>query len=632
MALLHVRIEDDLKNEVSTILDDLGLDMSTVIRMFFKRIAKDNGISCIAASESKIKYVNFDDESLQFILQKRTKTAHPEAKVAGFWMDNIGLSYEEICPSFSVPVTLGMFHGESTVIFNDCFCLTYRAIFDIDDEPDFYHDWFGNNTQYSTDMFDITDKPKYEVITSEVEEAKYREILRKQIQEQNKQSDLFNVEAQLSEHLNLVKGDQLDVHIMSDKDEKIQIPEMKDSLNILSPNVIVLGSAGSGKSRHFVLPNMLSGDSSFIAVDGKGEYYEYCKDVLEEKGYDVQLLDLLSFAGVKYNPFDYIKSEYDLIQFAELIVKARSGDPSLTKTLKQGLLSSILVFVYRTYPKEEQALRIVTDVLSGFAYGDKKTRETLTHKIDSFMTETMVGTPVFSLWQNYKQSDDSAKAAVFEELDYDIKHRFNPVLEMTDYSTINISDLGKKKTAIFIKISNCDTSLLYLCSMFIRQTAFELIASANRDFGGVLKVPVKFYLDEFGNLDLDSSFISHIKMMNERNISITGIVQNIIQWKNIMGGPTNWLNLFNVLIYLGCNEMQTIDFFTSLLKAENTVVGSVNKKSKFTRMTLDSNDLAHLDNHKALIFMRDNQSGITVCCLDDKAELSPEMIDKLSGK
>lgn len=613
MALLHIRIEDQLKNEVSEILDDVGLDMTTAVRMFFKRVAKDKSIDCLTAKDAVTKYVNFDNNALRYLLLKRLGEQHPEATVAGFWMEDTDPKNGDSHPTFSVPVLLGIYHGETSVTFQDSFQLTYRAIFknEMDEELHFYNESFSCESYmwYKPDYFDITDKPKYEVVTGESEREKYLDRIKAEEFHRKEflKTEDCTFDTQLSKNLSLVRGKESFVYPANAKDKSV-------NASFVQPNVAVVGGAGSGKSRHFLVPNMLKCGCSFVVTDQYGEYYERCKDQLLEEGYDIKVFSITGNPAHKsecYNPFELITSEHELIEFAELITRFFYDTPN-KKQLRQNIMAAVLYYVYKTCPQEEQTLRSVYKIIRDLFYSDKKVRAETIRMLNLFITENAGGTPISGLWQQFMSADSTLKEEVFQEYVKYSKSWFEPILDITDNTTIDLSLLGKRKTAIFIIFPGCEMQNMYLCSMLVNQAQLALMALADMDHGGKLEVPVKLFLDQYGILGTKDNFGYNFDALNQRGISVIVVAQNLLQAD--IQAPNFLSKNFGALVYLGGVEMKTQERIQKLIaRSVNCPAGSKKKKA----------DVYCMDNSTAMVFIKDKFNGSITWYEDKKCDPMP---------
>lgn len=170
---IQIRVDEETKDKANIVFNDLGIDMSTAVRMFLNRVVKDWSIDCVANPGKTTKYVNFDAASLGMWLDGRDGKTHPEATVRGYFLHDGSLDDAVQCQNFSVPAFLGIYNGLPVVTFELTFDLLYNACYtaegDAEGQVSEYHDWFGHTTCYDLAKFDITDKPRYTVVRSSKE-------------------------------------------------------------------------------------------------------------------------------------------------------------------------------------------------------------------------------------------------------------------------------------------------------------------------------------------------------------------------------------------------------------------------------------------------------------------------------
>lgn len=346
----------------------------------------------------------------------------------------------------------------------------------------------------------------------------------------------------------------------------------------LNNNDLIIGPSGAGKTRGYVKPNILQCNESMIIADTKGSLLPEVGPVLEANGYRIILMDFKDLhKACGYNPLDYIRydrrhrkySEQDILTIAQALVPNTKldRDPYWANAARM-YLTSIIAYTMECLPKREHTLKYVTDL-----FGELSTRNY--HRLledlrqsnpDSYAVKT------FDLFRDNGKSErtEGSIIAVLGE-------RLNGLgLEgaVKMYSAkkrIRFQDLGRKKTAVFLTISDTDRSMDNLVGLFYTQAMHALCASADRDYPDHrLPVPVRFILDDFATNAVIENFHNLTSVIRSREIYVSIILQSITQL-NAIYGPDNATTIINNCdncLYLGGQDITTAKFMAE--KANKT--------------------------------------------------------------
>ncbi|MBQ8995854.1 MAG: type IV secretory system conjugative DNA transfer family protein [Oscillospiraceae bacterium] len=334
----------------------------------------------------------------------------------------------------------------------------------------------------------------------------------------------------------------------------------------INNNVLVFGPTGAGKTRHYVKPNILNAHESMIISDTKGSLYEELRPALMKKGYRVLNIDFTDLSsGFGYNPLDYIRyneqtdsySEQDILTLADCLVESRrSNDPFWDLAAKQ-YLEVLIGYVLEALPEEEHDLRYVVKAFNMM-------------KTDTFkdmMRELQVMKPNSTTWLRFKAMEDNTKA---DRTDACIRAILAANLDslvfdeaLALYGKLNrvkFEDLGRKKTAVFLTVSDTDRSLDRLANAFITQALQALCRSADKDYPDHrLDIPVRFYLDDFATNVTIPDFDRIISVIRSREIYVSVVLQSITQLTSLYGDACakTILNNCDQMLYLGGQDLET---------------------------------------------------------------------------
>ena len=391
-------------------------------------------------------------------------------------------------------------------------------------------------------------------------------------------------------------------------------------------NTLVCGGSGAGKTRFYAKPNLYqaSGKVSYVCLDPKGELLRDSGALLEAKGYDVRVLDLLNMEKSHcYNPFVYLQSDNDVQRLVTNLFKAttpkgsQSQDP-FWDTAASMLLLALIFFLRYEAPADEQNFSMVMEMLR--AADVREEDETYLSPLDELFERLEMREPdhiAVKYYKNYR----SGSAKTLKSIQITLAARlekFNleslAALTMTD--ELDLPSLGEKPVALFALIPDNDTSFNFLVSLLYTQLFQQLFYVADRKYGGALPVPVHFLMDEFANVSLPDDFDKILAVMRSRQVFVCIIIQNIAQlkalfekqWESIVGNCDE-------LLYLGGNEQSTHKYVSELLGKEtidtNTYGQSRGRSGSYStnwqisgRELLDAAEVRLLDNRYALLFIR----------------------------
>lgn len=389
-------------------------------------------------------------------------------------------------------------------------------------------------------------------------------------------------------------------------------------------NVLVCGGSGSGKTRFYCKPNLMQANTSLVVLDPKGEIIRDTGCLLEKKGYEVRVLDLINMEKSHcYNPFRYITSDNDVQKLVTNLFKSttpkgsQSSDPFWDTAASMLLLALIFYLKYEA-PEEEQNFPMVMEMLRAGDVSEED--ESYYSPLDSLFYDLEMRQPDHIAVKYYK-AYHSGSAKTLKSIQITLaarleKFNLESVAMLTATDELDLSSMGEKKVALFALIPDNDTSFNFLVSILYTQLFQQLFYTADRKYGGSLPVHVHFCMDEFSNVSLPDDFDKILSVMRSRGVSVSIILQNMAQlkalfekqWESIVGNCDGFL-------YLGGNEQSTHKYVSELLgKATidtNTYGKSSGRSGSYStnyqtagRELMTPDEVRMLDNRYALLFIR----------------------------
>ncbi|MCM1186085.1 MAG: type IV secretory system conjugative DNA transfer family protein [Lachnospira sp.] len=338
----------------------------------------------------------------------------------------------------------------------------------------------------------------------------------------------------------------------------------------LNNNVLVVGASGSGKTRSIVTPNLLLANGSYVVSDPKGNLYGKYKDYLKKKGYVVKLLDFTHPGNsCHYNFFDYIRCEQDIVKIAHMIIydaESQGADRRLDPFWDQAaqlLLESLIALQWEFAPYNEQNLSVMLQFLDSCEVreddGDEENALDLLVKDIAKEHPDSFGVKHYHRFRLAASKTlksilitVTAKLAAFDTAE---------LREMLSRDDVNIASVGRRKTALFVVVSDTDRSLDNLANLFFTQAMNELCLYADNECpNNELPVPVQFILDDFATNCRIADFPRMIASIRSRGISAMLMIQAESQLKQAYreDGRTIIGNC-DTYIYLGGNDLETAD-------------------------------------------------------------------------
>ena len=389
-------------------------------------------------------------------------------------------------------------------------------------------------------------------------------------------------------------------------------------------NTLVCGGSGAGKTRFYCKPNLMQANTSFVILDPKGEILRDTGGLLESKGYEVRVLDLISMEKSHcYNPFVYLRDDNDIQRLVTNLFKSttpkgsQSNDP-FWDTAASMLLLALVFYLHYEAPKEEQNFSMVMEMLRAADIEDDD--NPLPSPLDNLFSDLEYENPDHIALKYYR-SYHSGSAKTLKSIQITLaarleKFNLESLAALTCTDELDLPSMGEKKVALYALIPDNDSSFNFLVSILYTQLFQQLFYSADHIHGGALPVPVHFLMDEFANVSLPDDFDKILSVMRSRGVSVSIILQNLAQlkalfekqWESIVGNCDEFL-------YLGGNEQSTHKYVSELLGKEtidtNTYGKSTGHSGNYStnyqisgRELMMPDEVRLLDNRYAILFIR----------------------------
>ena len=353
-----------------------------------------------------------------------------------------------------------------------------------------------------------------------------------------------------------------------------------------------MDGSGSGKSASYSIPNAFQMLGSYVFTDPKGELYDRTAGFLKQNGYDIKVLNLVNPENSDgYNPLAHISSELDVDVIANTIIKGQKseggGSDPYWDDMAEMLLKALMYYLIAARPEEEQNLASCSEMVR--AANSNGGGNLLTELINQLPYDH----PARMYYKSIEIAPEKTYGSILSSLQSKLgKFDSKEIAEVTSTDTINFSDIGTKKTAVYVISSDTHTAYDFLLTIFFAQMIQQLYNYADEN-GGKLKTPVFFILDEFANIGKIPDFDKKISTSRSRGISFSVILQNLDQleavyeksYETIMGNC-------DTHVFLGSNSFKTVEYFSKALGEKTITRGSksVNRDKNDQRSGYSTSD------------------------------------------
>ena len=396
-----------------------------------------------------------------------------------------------------------------------------------------------------------------------------------------------------------------------------------DPKNARNKNVLVVGGSGSGKTRFWLKPNLLQCHSSYVVTDPKGTIVLECGNAMLKNGYKVRILNTINFKkSMHYNPFAYVHSEKDILKLVTTLMtntkgEGSGGDPFWEKS-ERLLLTALIAYLHYEAPLEEQNFATLLEMLNTMQVLEDD--EEYQNPVDLLFEELAKKKPNSFAGRQYKlyklAAGKTAKSILIScgarLAPFDIQE----LRDVTMYDELQLDTLGDKKTALFLIMSDTDSTFNFLISMVYTQLFNLLCDKADDVYGGKLPVHVRCLIDECANIGQIPNLEKLVATIRSREISACLVLQAKSQLKAIYKDNADTIiGNMDSQIFLGGSEPGTLKDLSEILGKEtidsfNTSDTRGNSPSygtsfqKLGHELLSRDELAVLDGGKCILQLR----------------------------
>ena len=388
-------------------------------------------------------------------------------------------------------------------------------------------------------------------------------------------------------------------------------------------NILVIGGSGSGKTRFFVKPNLMQMHSSYVVTDPKGTIVLECGNAMLKNGYKVRILNTINFKkSMHYNPFAYVHSEKDILKLVTTLMtntkgEGSGGDPFWEKS-ERLLLTALIAYLHYEAPVEEQNFATLLEMLNTMQVLEDD--EEYQNPVDLLFEELAKKKPNSFAVRQYKlyklAAGKTAKSILIScgarLAPFDIQE----LRDLTMYDELALDTLGDKKTALFLIMSDTDSTFNFLISMVYTQLFNLLCDKADDVYGGKLPIHVRCLIDECANIGQIPNLEKLVATIRSREISACLVLQARSQLKAIYKDNADTIvGNMDSQIFLGGSEPTTLKDLSEMLGKEtidafntsDTRGNSPSYGTTFQKMgheLLSRDELAVLDGGKCILQLR----------------------------
>ena len=389
-------------------------------------------------------------------------------------------------------------------------------------------------------------------------------------------------------------------------------------------NILVIGGSGSGKTRFFCKPSLLQAHSSYVVTDPKGTLLPEIGTFLVRKKYRIKCLNLINFKkSMKYNPLAYIRSEKDILKLVNALIMNTKGDGEKSGEdfwvkAERLYYCALIGYIWYEAPEEEKNFITLLDLIN--ASEAREDDENYKSPVDILFADLEKREPDHFAVKQYKKFKMAAGKTLKSILiscgarlaPFDIKE----LRDLMEYDELELDTLGDEKTALFVILSDTDSTFNFVAALMYSQLFNLLCDKADDFYGGRLPVHVRLILDEFANIGQIPNFDKLIATIRSREISASIILQSQSQLKTIYKDAADTIvGNCDSTLFLGGKEKSTLKEISELLGKETIDIfnQSENRGSqishglsyqKLGKELMSQDELAVMDGGKCIYMLR----------------------------
>ena len=389
-------------------------------------------------------------------------------------------------------------------------------------------------------------------------------------------------------------------------------------------NILVIGGSGSGKTRFFCKPSLLQAHSSYVCTDPKGTLLPEIGAFLERKKYRIKCLNLINFRkSMRYNPLAYIRSEKDILKLVNALIMNTKGEGEKSSEdfwvkAERLYYSALIGYIWYEATEDEKNFITLLDLIN--ASEAREDDETYQSPVDLLFSQLEEREPDHFAVKQYRKFKMAAGKTLKSILiscgarlaPFDIKE----LRDLMEYDELELDTLGDQKTALFVILSDTDSTFNFVAALMYSQLFNLLCDKADDFYGGRLPVHVRLILDEFANIGQIPNFDKLIATIRSREISASIILQSQSQLKTIYKDAADTIvGNCDSTLFLGGKEKSTLKEISELLGKETIDLynQSENRGSqvshglsyqKLGKELMTQDELAVMDGGKCIFMLR----------------------------
>lgn len=387
-------------------------------------------------------------------------------------------------------------------------------------------------------------------------------------------------------------------------------------------NTLIIGGAGTWKTRGFIFPNILAANCSYVITDSKGEILRATGKFLKMMGYTIRVLDLKEhWKSHCYNPFVYFRGDDDILKFVNQTWEAMSDKTAMKgeqvwDDLAKIMFISLIMYLYHYAPPEEQNFDMLMKLINEIKSQENAQQEQKT-VIDILFERIDHNSATYGYYKGWSAAKGRTLSSIVATLMAKLTvFNLDSLRQLTRCDEMNLTELATKKVALFCVIPDNDDSYNFIAGTLYSQLIQQLYSYADNVCEGPLARHVRFLMDEFANIALPDNYEKILSTSRSRNISFAIVLQNKSQiealykevYKSLIGNCDS-------ILFLGSSEYETCEYFSKLLDKETVVVQTYNvtrgmnasatkNETKIGRELMTPGELRSLDNRKAVLLIR----------------------------
>ena len=388
-------------------------------------------------------------------------------------------------------------------------------------------------------------------------------------------------------------------------------------------NVLIIGGSGSGKTRFWLKPNLMQCHSSYVVTDPKGSLIVECGRLLKRNGYRIKVMNTINFAkSMHYNPLAYIHSEKDILKLVNCLIlntkgEGKSNDPFWEKA-ETLLYTALIGYLYGVVPEEDRNFAMLVSMINAMEV--REDDEDFKNPVDLMFEALEEREPEHFAVRQYKKyklaAGKTAKSILISCAARLAPFDIAELRELTAYDELELDTLGDRKTALFLIMSDTDSTFNFLISMVYTQLFNLLCEKADDVYGGRLPVHVRCLIDECANIGQIPNLEKLMATIRSREISACLVLQTQSQLKALYKDSADTIcGNCDSVIFLGGKEKTTLKELSEALGREtidtlNTGESRGRETSRSTNFQklgkelMSVDELAVMDGRKCILQLR----------------------------